>query len=316
MVFLTGLLFLLALGSLGFWAYLRFVLEPDIRHRADLGEVNLPPIRLMGFTSLLLFFLAVASMGIVIVPAGRVGVVTNFGRVEERTLPAGLQFVIPVAEQVHEIDTRVLPHEFKDIDAASKEYQQVRASGKLNYHIDPSFAFVVYRQLGPDFANKVIDPALNDFVKEEMPKFAITEILPQRNKIRADTIVAMNENLARYHIIVDDIYLANIAFSAEYEKAIEDKQVAQQQVQTQQQILEQKRIQAQQAVVDAEGKANAAVALAKGQAEANQLLSDSLTPELIQYTAITKLNDKISVILLPATGNFLLDTKGLLETTP
>jgi regulator of protease activity HflC (stomatin/prohibitin superfamily) len=258
--------------------------------------------------------LALASTALVIVPAGYVGVVTNFGRVEERTLLAGLQLIIPVAEAVTIVDTRVQPHDFNDIDAASKEYQQVRASGKLNYHIDPQFAYIVYRQVGLDFANKVIDPALNDFIKEAMPQYAIAEILPSREQIRQKAKDAMNANLARYHIIVDDIYLANLAFSDEYEQAIEDKQVAQQQVQTQQQVLEQKRIQAQQAVVDAEGKANAAVALATGQAEANRLLAESLSPELIQYTAITKLNDKISVILLPATGNFLIDTRGLLPT--
>ena len=227
-------------------------------------------------------------------------------QVDRRRLHAGL---VERLEKSGSLDTRL-----NDIDAASKEYQQVIASGKLNYHIDPQFAYVVYRQVGLDFANKVIDPALNDFIKEAMPQYAITEILPRREEIRQKAKDAMNANLARYHIIVDDIYLANIAFSPEYEQAVEDKQVAAQQVQTQLQVLEQKRIQAEQAVVDAEGKANAAVALATGQAEANRLLSESLSPELIQYTAITKLNDKISVILLPATGNFLIDTRGLLPT--
>lgn len=309
MIIISIVLSLVALGLAGLAIYM----IATNRHEPTEQGVDTRGIWL---SALLFGVLAVASLSIVIVPAGYVGVVTNFGRVEERTLLAGLQIITPVAESVHLIDTRVQPHDFKDIDAASKEYQQVRASGKLNYHIDPAFAFVVYRQLGPDFASKVIDPALNDFVKEAMPQYAITEILPKREEIRKKAKDAMNANLARYFIVVDDIYLANISFSDEYEQAIEDKQVAAQQVQTQQQVLEQKRIQAQQAVVDAEGKANAAVTLATGQAEANRLLSESLTPNLIQYTAITKLNDKISVILLPATGNFLLDTRGLLEATP
>jgi len=300
---LTGVLALLAIATFAFSIWVKSA-------EWDPSQTKPPSLMLLSGVFVLL---AIASTANVIVPAGYVGVVTNFGRVEERTLLAGLSIITPIAEAVTLVDTRVQPHDFKDIDAASKEYQQVRASGKLNYHIDPQFAYIVYRQVGLDFANKVIDPALNDFIKEEMPKFAINEILPQRDKIRADTITAMNDNLARYHIIIDDIYLANISFSDEYEKAIEDKQVAQQRVQTEQQVLEQKRIQAQQAVVDAEGKANAAVTLANGQAEANRLLAESLTEALIQYTAITKLNDKISVILLPATGNFLLDTRGLLE---
>ena len=306
---LTIILGLVTLAAVGIGIYL--IVENQSMQKDDANRVTTKPLWLVAFVFLLL---TVASMGLVEIAAGHVGVVTNFGAVEERTLPAGLQLVIPLVETVYQMDTRVQPHDFTNIDAASAEYQQVTASGKLNYHIDPRYAFVVYRQVGLDFAAKVIDPALNDFIKEEMPKFSITQILPQRDKIRADTISAMNLNLARYHIIVDDIYLANIGFSKDYEKAIEDKQVAQQQVQTQQQILAQKQIQAQQAVIDATGKANAAVALAEGQAKANRLLAESLTPALVQYTAITTLNSKISIMLLPSGSNFLLDTSKLVPT--
>ena len=76
--------------------------------------------------------------------------------------------------------------------------------------------------------------------------------------------------------------ITDIRFSAEFEKAIEAKQVAQQQVQTQGQILEQKKIQAQQAVVDADG-----------QAKANAILNASLTPTLVQWQEILKWDGKL-----------------------
>lgn len=260
-----------------------------------------------------LFLLTLLSTALRVIPAGYVGVVTNFGRVEERTLPSGLQIVLPVVESVVEVDTRVQPHEFKDIDAASSEYQQVTASGKLNYHIDPKYAYVVYREVGLDFADKVIDPALNDYIKETMPQYSITEILPKREEIRAHAKDAMNANLLRYHIVVDDIYLANLGFSPEYEKAIEQKQVASQQVQTEQQVLSQKKIQAQQKVAEAQGDADAKVATAKGEAQANQLLTQSLSPELIQYIAVQKLSDKINIALLPSSNGLILDVNTLLK---
>jgi prohibitin 2 len=78
------------------------------------------------------------------------------------------------------------------------------------------------------------------------------------------------------------VQITDIRFSAEFEKAIEAKQVAQQQVQTQGQILEQKKIQAQQAVVDADG-----------QAKANAILNASLTPTLVQWQEIQKWDGKL-----------------------
>lgn len=271
----------------------------------------------------------------VIVPPGHVGVVTNFGRVEERTLPAGLQIVTPIAEQVVLVDVRVQPHDFQEIDAASKEYQAVKLTGTMNYHIDPAFAYDLYRTVGLDFAEKVVDPAFNDFIKEVVPRYPVTEILAKRDEIRRLAKEELGKNLERYHIILDDIYLANIRFSPEYEQAIEQKQVAEQQVQTEKQILAQKQIQAEQKKVDAGGEALAAIERAKGdaqanierakgdaqatvqraqgQAEANKTLAESLSDPILTYTYIQKLTEKIQVVLVPGGQQFLFDLKGLLE---
>lgn len=246
------------------------------------------------------------------VPAGSVGVVSQFGNVQDETLSPGLHFLIPFQNTVHVIDTRVQQHEFgtqdnQPIEAASKEYQAVYLSGKFNYHVDGTFASVLFKTVGEDFANRIIDPAFKDIIKEIVPTYSISDILPHRDEIRSKTKDRLNENLSRYHIVIDDIYLANVSFSPEYEKAIEGKQVAQQQVQTEQQILAQKGIQAQQAVIDAQGRADALVVAANGQAKANDVLTKSLTPELIQWTSINKLSDKIQVMLVPQNGNFLFN---------
>jgi regulator of protease activity HflC (stomatin/prohibitin superfamily) len=280
----------------------------------------------------MLILVALTTTFVVVIPAGSVGVVTNFGRVEERTLPAGLQVVTPIAEQVVLVDVRVQPHPFQEITAASMEYQIVKLTGNLNYHIDPDQAYDLYRTVGPDFAEKVIDPAFNDFIKEVVPTYEIGEILAKRDEIRTRVKQALGDNLARYHLIVDDLYISNISFSPEYEAAIEQKQVAQQQVETERQILAQKEIQAQQRVAEAQGAANSNVVTAKGdaaatierangQAEANRQLAASLTDPVLIYTYIQKLTDKLQVIVVPGGQQFLFDLKGLLAnlagaTTP
>ena len=251
------------------------------------------------------------------VPAGNVGVVTNFGQVQTVTLEPGLHFIVPIYQRVTNVDTRVQPHTFQEIDAASKELQTVRLTGTMNYHIDGRFANELFQDVGTDFAEKIIDPAFNDFIKTVVPNYSVNDILAKRDEIRTFAKDQLGANLARYHIIVDDIYIANIAFSESFQQAIEAKQVAQQQVQTEQQILEKRRIQAQQVVVAAQGQADSTVALAEGQAEANSLLSASLTDQILQYQYIQKLTDKITVMLLPSGNQTIFDLKSLLgQTTP
>ena len=167
------------------------------------------------------------------------------------------------------VDTRVQPHQFQEIDAASKELQTVRLTGTMNYHIDGQFASDLYQRVGTDFASKIIDPAFNDFIKTVVPDYSVNDILAKRDEIRSFAKQQLAANLTQYHIVVDDIYIANISFSDAFQAAIEAKQVAQQQVETERQVLAQKQIQAQQVVAAAQGQADAAVVTAKGQAQAN-----------------------------------------------
>jgi regulator of protease activity HflC (stomatin/prohibitin superfamily) len=256
----------------------------------DAFEFRGPKPRTIGI-GILLFIVFIILWGtFVIVPAGHRGVVLWWGSVEKRIMGEGLNFKVPIAEGVIKVDVRVQPHPFKEIDAASKEYQMVKLTGMMNFHIDPSFVNDLYQKVGLDFANKVIDPAFNDFVKEVVPIYLITEILPKREDIRKRAMAKLGDNLARYHIIVDDIYFANIRFSPEYEKAVEAKQVAQQQVETQRQVLAQREIEAQQKVATAKGEAESILVVAQGQAKANDALSRSISPILVQYKGIERWN--------------------------
>jgi regulator of protease activity HflC (stomatin/prohibitin superfamily) len=240
---------------------------------------------------IILFIVFILMWGtFVIVPAGHRGVVLWWGSVENRIMGEGLNFKVPIAENVIKVDVRVQPHPFKEIDAASKEYQMVKLSGMMNFHIDPSYVNDLYQKVGLDFANKVIDPAFNDFVKEVVPIYPIGEILPKREEIRKKAMTKLGDNLARYHILVDDIYFANIRFTPDYEKAIEAKQVAQQQVETQRQVLAQREIEAQQKVATAKGEAESILLVAQGQAKANEILSRSISPILVEYKSIEKWN--------------------------
>ena len=256
----------------------------------NLADFKKPSPRNVVIIVALVIILIIAWGTFVIVPAGHRGVVLWWGSVENRIMGEGLNFIVPIAERVIKVDVKVQPHPFREIDASSKEYQNVKMTGMMNFHIDPAYVNDLYQKVGLDFADKVIDPAFNDFVKEVVPTYPIGEILPKREEIRKRAMTKLGDNLSRYHIIVDDIYFANIRFSPEYEGAIEAKQVAQQQVETQKQVLAQREIEAQQKVATAKGEAQSILVVAQGQAQANDALSKSITPILVQYKGIEKWN--------------------------
>jgi regulator of protease activity HflC (stomatin/prohibitin superfamily) len=241
------------------------------------------------------------------VPPGYVGVVVQLGQVQPNTLPPGLYFRPFLIQNVIDFETRVRPHNFKAIDAASREYQSVKLTGTLNFSVDGQQADDLYIRVGLDFADRVIDSAFADIVKEVVPQYAVTEILPKRDEIRSATKQKMQAALGRYGIIVEDVYLSDISFSPEYTQAIEQKQVAQQAVEREREVLNQKRIQADQAEAQAKGEAAAEVARAQGSAQANKLLTESITPELIEYQRVQKWDGKLPLyqgsdasVLLPA----------------
>src|SRR5262245_42609271 len=224
-------------------------------------------IAVLGFIALISLLVSATT-----VQAGYVGVLLTFGRVEPGVLQPGFHIILPVAQRIVQVETRVLPHAFKEIDAASLELQSVKLSGTMNYHLEASRANELYQTVGLDFAERVIDPAFNDFIKEVVPRYQVTEILVKRDEIRTRAKEMLGHNLQRYGIVVDDIYISNIAFSRDYQEAIERKQTSQQNVEAERQILAQKEIQAQQAVVEAKGRADARVATAEGEAIANARL--------------------------------------------
>lgn len=247
---------------------------------------------------------------------GNIGVVVSAGKVDTTEKGPGISFVMPFVSDVVSMDGRIQGIAFENIAAASKEYQDVFLTGTLNVHVQPDEAAELYQQVGLDYKEKLVIPFYTNIVKEVVPQYLITEILPKRELIRSQTVQRLAAKLAPYGIIVDDVALANVSFNEEYNKAIQDKQIQELKVQTERNILAQKEITRQQAVIDAKGQAEAQIERARGEAESNRLISQSLTSEILQNRYIEKLSDKIQVMLVPSGGNFLFDTKGIVQPAP
>lgn len=216
-----------------------------------------------------------------IVGAGNVGVVTRLGAVN-RVVTPGFVIKIPLIEYIHSMETRT-QKEQADASSASKDLQEVKATIALNYHLRGEKAVEVYQNIGTDYKIRVIDPALQEAFKATTAKFTAEELIGKRESVKQDALVEIKERLSIYNIVVDNFNIVNFDFSTEFNQAIEQKQVAQQN-------LERAKLEAQTAKTQAEG-----------QAQAQKALKDtgSLSPEYLEFLALQKWNG----VLPTVTGN-------------
>jgi regulator of protease activity HflC (stomatin/prohibitin superfamily) len=216
-----------------------------------------------------------------IVGAGNVGVVTRFGAVNRVANP-GFIFKIPLVEYVNIMETRT-QKEVADAASASKDLQEVKATIALNYHLRGEKAVEVYQNIGIDYKVRVIDPAMQEAFKATTAKFTAEELIGKREAVKQEALTELKSRLNSYNVVVDNFNIINFDFSNEFNVAIEQKQVAQQN-------LEKAKLEAQTALTQAQGQANAQKALKD---------TGSLSPEYLEFLALQKWNG----VLPTVTGN-------------
>lgn len=226
----------------------------------------------------LLFFLLIVPLVKVwaIVGAGHVGVVTRFGAVN-RVAEPGIVLKLPFfVENVHEMETRTQKEQV-DAAAASKDLQEVKSTIALNYHLNGARAVEVFQSVGTNYRERIIDPAVQEAFKATTAQFTAQELITKREAVKNLAFKHLKERLEPNNIVVDNFNIVNFDFSAEFNRAIEQKQVSQQN-------LERARIEAETAKTQAEG-----------QARAQQILKDSgsLTQEYLQFLATQKWDGKL-----------------------
>jgi prohibitin 2 len=247
------------------------------------------------------------------VPAGHIGVVYEFGGIKGQ-IGEGLQFVAPWRD-VLLANIQVQRRVFDKLNAFSEESQDVFVRASLNVRVSPQTIQQLYRSVGPNFFNVLVESRVIQNFKDETVKYKSVEIAPNRENIRKAVRERLEKELSPFSIEVVDLLLDNIDFNPEFKKAIEDKQIATQRALEEQQKIEGEKHKAQQAIERAKGEGSAILFRAEKEAEANRKLAASSTPDLVRYAMVQKLSDKIQVMMLPSGQNFILDSDILRGTS-
>jgi prohibitin 1 len=141
----------------------------------------------------------------------------------------------------------------------------VSISLRILSHPNPEFISSIYQKLGVDYEERIFPSLVSEVLKATVAQFDADQLLTQREKVSRSIREALQERAQEYNLVLDDVSITHLTFSTEFTKAIEAKQVAQQEAERSKFV-----------VMKAEQEKQAAVIRAEGESEAARLISESL----------------------------------------
>jgi regulator of protease activity HflC (stomatin/prohibitin superfamily) len=297
----------------------------------------------------ILFF--VASSGVVVVGATQVAVVfqaigggDEAGSLWPNPLGPGVHIIVPIINEPVIYSTEVRSYSMSSapdegqlrrtdaVEARTADGQQVSLDVSVLYSIDPTLANTVHLRWQNRFEEGFVRPTVRSFVREQVAFYTVNDLyggadieaadsgetarsrLPElQSNLTEDLSVVFQEN----GLMLQELLLRDITFSEEFIRAVEARQVAQQQAEQANQEAARARTiatgQANAAREAARGEADAILFRAQAEAEALRLVNEQLAnnPQLLQWRYIENLADNVRLILLPNNSPFLFDLQQL-----
>lgn len=221
--------------------------------------------------AIVLFILITIITSVRVVGTGQVGVVTQYGRVTGRELSEGMSLVLPWGlNNVTVYDIKV-QKETVTSTAASQDLQDVSSEIVLNYQLERGSVSRVHQTIGAQYVDKIVTPAINEVFKAASAKYTASELITERSRLKAEAYETLVGRLKPYGIRVSELSIVDFKFSANFSKAIEEKQVAQQNAE----------------------RAKFNLEAARTDAEAQRAQSETLTQQYLQKQAIEKWDGKL-----------------------
>ena len=242
-------------------------------------QLNVPgdlPTKKIAFGLAIIIFAVIALLtSFRQIGTGQIGVVTRFGRVTGKEVGEGLHIVMPFGvEQITIYDIKVAKLS-DDIAAATRDLQDVNATVALNYRVEAGAVSNLHKTVGPQFVEKIVEPAINEVFKAASAQYSAAELLAKRPEVKQITVEGLKDRLSKYGISVDDLSIVNFQFSPTFTKAIEEKQAAEQNVQ----------------------RAKFNLEAAQADSQAQQVQAQTLSPLFLQKQAIDKWDGKLPTYL-------------------
>ncbi|MDO4301984.1 MAG: prohibitin family protein [Clostridia bacterium] len=248
---------------------------------------------------ILLFVVLFVIFGIKIVPSGHTGVIVKMGAVQDQVLSEGPHLTIPFITKIVKIDNRVIRTDV-DGESASKDLQTVSSTVSINYSVDREKSAYIYKNVGKDFENIVLRPAVQETVKAVVANYTAEQLITERQTVSSNMKNTLENRVKPYGLSVQDVNIINFNFSTEFNAAIEAKQTAQQNALKAEQDLQRIKVEAQQEIEKA-----------KAEAEANKLKNQEITDNTLKMKWIEKWDGKLPTVT--SNSNSIMDLGNILQ---
>ncbi len=266
--FVFSLIFLIAGGVVGTMLLLS---KKTAGAHAERGGAAVYPLRKFAAipyaVGAVLFMILIIVACTTTVSTGHTGVVTKFGQVQEYTLDSGLHGKAPWITII-EMDNRVQKRTV-DMECFSSDIQEVKCKYTLNYQISKENAQTIYKTIGKDYYDNVVEPNIAKSVKTVVAQYTAETLVGNRDQLASEIEIALRAALVPYNIELVGTSIEDLDFTNNFTNAVEEKQVAVQNKLKAVTEQEQKTIEEQQSAERAMIKAAADAEVAKIQAQAD-----------------------------------------------
>ena len=292
MIFLAVLLFILGVIVWSVKSKLGFPLSKQLEIVQWLA-IGLGAILFVGSTA-------------VVVPPGQAGVVVLFGKVKDEALPSGLHFVNPFAT-VTEMEVRTRNYTMSNVadegQLKGDDSIQVITSDGLTVKLDCTIFYSlqlakvakIYQDIGPDIEGKILRSEIRTSLRDAAANLLATELYTSKRQSFVDQVTkSLKTSFEARGVNMEQVLLRNVLLPEQITRAINDKISADQEAQKMAFVLLKEKQEAERKRIEAEG-----------QAKAQQIVSASLTPQIIEYQriqALRAIGEKGNLIITPMGG--------------
>ncbi|KAL6994434.1 Prohibitin-3, mitochondrial [Sarracenia purpurea var. burkii] len=187
----------------------------------------------------------------------------RFRGVLDETVGEGTHFLIPWLQKPFIFDIRTRPHTFSSI-SGTKDLQMVNLTLRLLSRPEFSQLPRIFQTLGLEYDEKVLPSIGNEVLKAVVAQFNADELLTERPRVSALVRESLIRRAKDFNIELDDVAITHLSYGTEFSKAVEQKQVAQQEAERSKFV-----------VAKAEQERLAAIIRAEGESESARLISEA-----------------------------------------
>jgi len=236
------------------------------------------------------------------VEAGQVAIKYNrLSGLGATTYREGVHMLMPWFERAIRFDVKARPHSISSL-TGTRDLQMVNISLRALCRPDPFKLPDIYRTLGPDYDEKVLPSIVNEVLKSVVAQYNASQLVVQRELVSRMIRQRLVQRANDFHILLDDVAITHLSFSPEYEKAVEQKQVAAQQAERARFFVTKAQEEKKRTIIHAEGEKQSAAMIGK---------AIKSNPGFIELRRIQVAKD-ISQLLAKSNNRMVLSSESLL----